>query len=379
MLALLAALVTAVPAPPDSVVFTPLDPLYGQRECGPDDALAGPCRARVQWTGAALRARWAAEAAPVWLDGDTLTFAYVGETSGVDACCIAQLPLSRLSGTDLWVLSARVARLDEAFFSYGFLRDRERALVERGSWRGPDAPDAPPKADTLSGTVRVDSLDSGALGERRAVSVYLPPGHDPSGEAPVVYVADGQAVEGLARQIEPLILAGDVPSVVLVGIHSGPRRGEEYTGIREDTGESDAQGAIYLSHERFFVSEVLPWAERTFGVSRQRERRVVYGFSNGSVFATAMALRHPDLFGAAIPFSCGVCRAAVPERLPDVHPRFYFLAGVLEPRFHQTTERTAAQLREAGFDAVFHERVSGHDSLMWDEAFPEALRWALGE
>lgn len=57
--------------------------------------------------------------------------------------------------------------------------------------------------------------------------------------------------------------------------------------------------------------------------------------------------------------------------------RFYVLGGRL-PRFLQATQAAAARLRAAGYEAPMHERVAGHDSVMWNELFGGAVRWAFG-
>jgi len=77
-------------------------------------------------------------------------------------------------------------------------------------------------------------LDSAALGAARVVSVYRPPGHQ--GPLPGCVLADGGAARGLAHTLEPVILAGAVPPVLLVGVHNAfdpanpwrDRRAQEY-------------------------------------------------------------------------------------------------------------------------------------------------------
>ena len=392
MLLVAACLIAAVPAsgqpidaPADSIDFVAMGRDGDCSDVVVGTGIAAPCRVRAPRSEAALRARWVAEGRPVWADGDTLTFVYEGEAEGVMACCAVQMQLSRFVGSDLWTLAVRVPDLPFAILNAGFLPAGARALEGVVEWRGASAPVAPPKARALRGTVRTDSLWSEALGERRAVTVYLPPELDASRPPPVVYVADGSAVEGLAPYVEPFILAGEIPPTILVGLHSSltaEGRGEEYTSISEDTGEADVENARFVAHERFVLDEVLPWAERTLGASSRRDERAAFGFSNGGVWAAHQGVRHPDVFGVVIPFSCGVCGVAVPDEpspaVSGLATRFYFLAGRLEMRFHQSTSAAAERLRAAGYEAPMHERASGHDPLMWYEQFGDAVRWAFG-
>jgi enterochelin esterase-like enzyme len=99
----------------------------------------------------------------------------------------------------------------------------------------------------------------------------------------------------------------------------------------------------------------------------------VFGFSNGG----EMALRHPDRFGVAMPFSAGI--APDTERhSPDASVRFYLAAGLFEQGFYTTTRVFAQQVEQARASVVFSPRVAGHDSVMWEEEFATAARWAFG-
>jgi enterochelin esterase-like enzyme len=110
----------------------------------------------------------------------------------------------------------------------------------------------------LSGTVQVERRFSAALDMERDLTLYLPPGHAVSGNCPVIYAADGEAVAGLAQVIEPLITAGSIPPLLIVGVHSG---------------ESDVRAMEYLphinpqrfmAHARFFVTGVASWTRKSW-------------------------------------------------------------------------------------------------------------------
>lgn len=50
------------------------------------------------------------------------------------------------------------------------------------------------------------------------MTVYRPPA--PAGPLPGCVLADGQSARGFAQILEPAILAGAAPPVVLVGVHN---------------------------------------------------------------------------------------------------------------------------------------------------------------
>jgi enterochelin esterase-like enzyme len=328
-------------------------------------------------TAAELERRWAAEGRPVWRDGEDLLLVHRAEAEAVDVFPAIQLPMWRVEG-DLWALMVRISQLDQAALSLAFVGARAgsglgQVVPDPVVWRGPTAPASPPRAEPLAGELHQVELDSPALAQRRALSVYLPP---PAGERrpPAVYLADGGSVPGFAAVLEPAILAGSTPAVVLVGVHCAP-----------STAEDDARGREYLpgrdprrfeAHRRFFLDEVPAWAEREFGVPAGRLGRAVAGFSNGAVLASALGCSQPDRVGSVIAFSPGVAPPLPAGARPARH---YLLAGTLEAGFRRSTHEWARRLSGRGVEVEHRERVCGHDPLMWQEELPAAIRWAFGE
>jgi enterochelin esterase-like enzyme len=343
------------------------------------------------WTVDALLARHQAEGSSVWADGDELTFFYQGEAEAVHVCCGIQLPLRRVEDSDLWALTVRIDELPRAVISYTFIPyqdgrpvEAEARLAHMRVWRGSQAPPASERAESLHGQIIKHAIDSVYLDERRDLTVYVPPGHDPTQSHPVVYAADGQSVDRFAAILDPQIVNGSVPGVIVVGVHcpaSGgaaepydpalDRRAQEYL-----LGENPDR---FEAHERFFVDEVSAWAERALGASAERQERAVFGCSNGGAFAVSMGIRHPARYGAVIAFSLGEGPQGwgTPEWRADDAPRHYLVAGTLEP-FRGTTARWAARLSRLGVEHVHRERVCGHDPVMWEEEFPGAVAWAIG-
>jgi enterochelin esterase-like enzyme len=326
------------------------------------------------------------EGSSVWADGNTLTFVYEGEAESVELCCGFQEPLTRLPDGNVWTLSKTIPNISEAIFSYFFIIDGVFPETEQKVWRGANASPEPQTLEPSPGRVFERTLTSEILGEDRKIIVYLPPDHEalkPLG-LPVVYLADGGTVWGYASLVEPLIRAGVLPQLILVGIESGEYKGDpnaEYDPsldmrYREYIpSEDDDRFAL---HERFVIDEVLPWAEETFGASSKREERVVYGHSNGGVFAAAMGLRNSDVFAYALPFSVGVDPSKETE-MQSVMTKFYFVSGELEDSFFTTTRDLAARLADEGIVSTFTGRIAGHDFVMWEEEFLKGLTWVFEE
>jgi enterochelin esterase-like enzyme len=328
------------------------------------------------------------EKSDIWYDGNELTFSYQGQADRVTLCCgieddlTAALNEDGSSSSTVWATTARISDLDRAVLSVSFVpvRNGFQSRVNERIWRGSKAPGAPALVQALRGSERRTELFSNALAEKRFVWVYLPPNHNPKNATRVVYLADGGAVPGLARALEPAILAGRIPAVMLIGAEpgasSGPNANDFGLNTRAQEYLPDVNPSRFRAHETFFTEELRSWAEREFGASQKREDRVISGFSNGAQFTLQMALRHPDVYAHAVPIStAGKTFSISRSNLGVVPADFFFVAGTLEPYVRQS-RFFASELQRAGARVKASEWVSGHDTQVWVEVLPSALEWA---
>jgi enterochelin esterase-like enzyme len=327
-------------------------------------------------TEAELRARWEAEGQPVWADGDEVTFVCDRPYAGAIVGPLFEIPMWRVG--DLLVLTVKVHRLAEAVFTYGFwpLDEAGRpAFTERpepdGRFRGPQARPAAPTNETMVGTLEEHSFASTSLGRARKVTVYRPPAHTPDESLPVVYATDGQWFAAYARRVDAAIEAGTTPRCVIVAAHSSlaVRTGEYFPGY---------DPAAFSRHEHFFLDELIPWAEQTFGVATDRARRAVFGCSDGGAHALTMGLAHPKRFGQVIAYSSGLPPTGNERWADGDAPGIQLCAGVLEGQFFLSTYAWHAFLDMSGVANHWTERVCGHEPLQWVEELPAALTRAFG-
>jgi enterochelin esterase-like enzyme len=343
------------------------------------------CRIRDNVSIPEIRRRLAS-GITAWRDEDALVLAYEGKADAVDVTGTLEYPMSRVRGTDIWIVKLRVRDLDRAIVSHaivplgGAAAPASQHVVE--TWRGTGAPGEASNAATLKGRVVADGIDSRALGHSRAVHVYLPPGEG----APerVVYLGDGEAVRRLAPYIDTLITAGSLPRVMLVGVASagaGPGRSpQQDPRALEYLWNYDTLNTRFLAHERFLLDEVMPWAESRHGAPTARERRAVFGMSNSGGWAMQMGLRNPDRFAHVIAFSPGGVRSGhmTPAMRFTPPVRFLLLAGTLEPVFNEVAKVWARELAERRIEHQMIEVVAGHDWNVWRDHAGEALEWAFG-
>jgi enterochelin esterase-like enzyme len=350
---------------------------------------AACARAAEEPTTQALIQRHDKEKSPVWLDGETLTFFYRGNVEQAQVLVGGDvLDLHRLADSDAWTATMKKPDMEKAVVSYAFLPGKKGQdpfasgqRIYPQTWRGPQAPAGPVVCRKLKGTAKTCNLESKALVEKRAVHVYLPPGHDPSRATPVIYGTDGVTE---AEVLEPLIVAGKVAPMIVVAPESGGYRGardpKKPHSLKNDLRAQEYLPGIdtdrFARHEKFFCEELITWAEKEFGASKDRKQRVVTGRSNGARFAVEMGVRHAELFGHVFAFSVAGTKSGKMSPF-DPPPRFYLATGTWEKDFYRITTTTAKKLKEQNVPVVFSSRVAGHDPCMWRDEFVKAVQQAF--
>lgn len=165
-----------------------------------------------------------------------------------------------------------------------------------------------PAAATAAGaaeTVLRERVASGETGDTtRSVRVWLPPSYFTPGAAareyPVVYLlhgwpgSDANWLElGHAPETaESLTVLGAMPEVILV-FPSG--RGPGLLGRSYWIDSYDGRCRL----ETWLTRRLVPWVDARFRTRREPAARALVGLSDGANAAFDLALRHPDLFGAA--------------------------------------------------------------------------------
>lgn len=152
-------------------------------------------------------------------------------------------------------------------------------------------------------------LDSGALRDnplgdpaQRAISVYLPPGHDDVSDQryPTVYLLSshgntGQSMlnwrpwEGTIKdQLDALILGDRMGPMIVVLPDMWTRFGSSQFINSAGMGR----------YEDFLIHELVPLVDRNYRSIAHRDQRAIMGRSSGGYGALVQAMRHPEVFGA---------------------------------------------------------------------------------
>lgn len=137
------------------------------------------------------------------------------------------------------------------------------------------------------------SYASTAMGTEIGYSVWLPPGYEGSGvRYPVVYFLHGSGgtesadAPAFSHMIAERVAAKQIPPVIAVFPNGG------LSGYRDQP-----EGKVKV--ETMLIQELIPLIDRTYRTQADRTHRVVGGFSMGGGGSVRLALKYPDLFGAA--------------------------------------------------------------------------------
>jgi S-formylglutathione hydrolase FrmB len=186
-------------------------------------------------------------------------------------------------------------------------------------------------------------LESGILGEKRPLIVYLPPGYEEKGGPyPVIFALHGFAsrpqswVRLLVDPLESAIVEGVVPPVVVVFVDfslSG-------NGMNDpETPFDDRGGSWYINSNRgrfedHFFSEIVPFVRSHFSVSSDPEEVVLVGSSMGGFGVLYYGIMHPDFSHIIVPMypDADLRYAIYGNRIADYDPAGYAPIVTDEPK-----------------------------------------------
>ncbi|MBC8105636.1 MAG: hypothetical protein H7Z14_03520 [Anaerolineae bacterium] len=212
--------------------------------------------------------------------------------------------------------------------------------INRGTWntveRGPDDADVPNHEFTAADGKPVDVVvvawvDHGTLTPNRqtAVSViphakfpskglrlphdvyvYLPPDYDTSKDRryPTIYMQDGQNLFNEATSFggkewkfdetaQRLMLAEDMPGVIVVGVANNDDRNAEYTPPGMGTNDSRHPNAQADAYGKFLVEELKPFIDSKYRTMPDRAHTAIGGSAMGGLVSMYVAKTNPSVFG----------------------------------------------------------------------------------
>jgi predicted alpha/beta superfamily hydrolase len=172
------------------------------------------------------------------------------------------------------------------------------------------------KDHTVIGWLEIVPFESKIYHATRTLRVLVPANyfspHNAHRSYPVLYMQDGQNVFDqvtsrsgewhMDETVERLVGGFRIPPMFVVGIdNGGEKRSSEYLAYPDPqndhdavTEEKDVHGKDYA---RFMVSEVMPFIEKRYRISRGAMNAGIGGSSYGADIALYTALQYPGTFG----------------------------------------------------------------------------------
>jgi predicted alpha/beta superfamily hydrolase len=271
---------------------------------------------------------------------------------------------------------------------------------------------APTCRSTVSGDVRLHTLESRIFGNARTVRVLLPPGYDATENSnrryPVLYLLDGQnlfdrCLSDVSHEewrvdetVYRLVREGRIPPMIVVGVdHAGRDRAKEYLPYRDFVGAPEMPEPMGRQFPDFLTGEVMPLVDARYRTLQGHEHTGIGGSSYGGVATLYALLARPGRFGYGLIESptlwIGMGQlvrdtsplVAMPRRVfvafggregddPAIIERMVGLIRVVEQNFR------AAGYDDRGFRFVF-EPDARHDEGAWAQRLPDALTYLYGK
>jgi hypothetical protein len=134
------------------------------------------------------------------------------------------------------------------------------------------------------------------------IDIYTPPGYNPTDkqrypvlyEAPFPYDLWDKSIN-IGVVLDSLIDSGKIPPMIVVFVN-------DYNAPILDTEcANSVDGSQWM--DTFISSTVVSYVDSNYNTIAKATARAITGFSEGGYCAAILALRHPAVFGTAIPFS----------------------------------------------------------------------------
>jgi predicted alpha/beta superfamily hydrolase len=205
-------------------------------------------------------------------------------------------------------------------------------------------------------------IESKAVGEKRRINVYLPPGYAESAETrfPVLYMPDGGIAEDflhVAGLVQVSVGNGTMRPFIVVGIENTERR-RDMTGPTDNPEDKKIAPRVGGSEafRKFVRDELMPEVKARY---RTTAESAIVGESLAGLFVVETLLLGPDLFDTYIAFDPSLwwneqhlvkAVAESPVKSAKLEKRLYIVTSAegtpeLAERFAEGVKKTAPGIR----------------------------------
>lgn len=256
--------------------------------------------------------------------------------------------------------------------------------------------------DVPHGTLSAVWYDSPTLKLRRRMQVYTPPGYETSQTRyPVLYLLHGYggdenewtALGRTAQIVDNLIAAGRARPMIVVMPNghaaehmapgSGPIEGQTPRpqpaigppaappAPPAGTPMTAATRGMVLggAYPESFMTDVVPFVERTYRVATGAENRAVAGLSMGGMHTLAISTANPDAFEYIGIFShASRIDDSVNGRLAALRagsPKLIYMAVGVDDFLLENSRALLERMKSAGLTPEYHETPGAHTWFVW--------------
>jgi enterochelin esterase-like enzyme len=252
-----------------------------------------------------------------------------------------------------------------------------RATGADSSATQPDLPAAPKNfdarnADAPKGKIESVEYDSKAVGAKRMMVIYTPPGYSKDAKCPVFYLLHGAGDDetgwqkkGSADAILDNLYAKKKIEPMIVVMPNGFARpaGAPATG--------GPGGGRTSAFEDDLLKDIIPFVESHYSVKADREHRALAGLSMGAGQTMRIGLKHLDQFAWIAAFSGAAGRGGSfdnlisdPKALGSLH-LFWISSGDKDSFASGATKSLHDFLDEKKVAHIYHVDSGAHEWPVW--------------
>jgi len=284
---------------------------------------------------------------------------------------------------------------------------------EKSAAQSPSSQAGAEKEHTVLGVLEITAFTSRIFHNTRMLRVWLPANYGSPFNRhrtyPVLYMQDAQNLFDDATSnagewhvdetVDHLVGSFRIPPMIVVGIdHPGQERSSEYLPYPDPhhkqhdvAAPQQYRGKDYVT---FLLTEVMPFIEKKYRISRGPANTGIGGASYGGVISLYTALQHPGIFGHVLVESA-VLGVGDGQLLKDAEkatqlPRKIFVAmgtkethdAAYNAELVKEVEDLQAILRRKGMGPdrlkVVIEEGATHNESAWSGRLPGALMFLYG-
>jgi len=269
-----------------------------------------------------------------------------------------------------------------------------------------------PCRPTVSGDLRLHSLESRVFGNTRTIRVLVPEDYEAPAQAdrryPVLYLLDGQNLFdaclsdvshrewGVDETVYRLVREGRLPPMIVVGVdHAGQDRAHEYLPYKDFVGNAEMTEPAGRRLPEFLTREVMPLVDGRYRTLPGHDSTGIGGSSYGGVAALYVMMARPGRFGYGLVESPSL-HVGMGQLVRDTRPlvalprRVFIGFGGRESQSPEVNAKLVglvrlveANFREAGYDEaslrVVVDPEARHDEDAWAARLPGALEFLFGD